>query len=217
MLDPPPFPLTITPGFIADSNKTLEVHCRDRLFQDVAVFNATDRQELFRGTGKGIKSWSFRRSLIGPNDKHLLDLRHYSLDVKNRWIVEDPKEKKLASIEHVNQITKAHSAVDATIFGGREGRDVVLEMRPLDRSALTTELNLKGATIARISLIGDNDIIFNEARGKDRSVWRVEVAEGADMALVRFLCPCFVRMMLMKVQVTVMVLVRAEMAHVWRQ
>ncbi|GAB1728351.1 hypothetical protein NU195Hw_g1656t1 [Hortaea werneckii] len=189
------------PGYMTQDETTLEMHCRDRLFRDVSVFDVTNRKEVFRVTGNGLLSWSLRRSLEDSTGKHLLDFRHFSLDVKNRWIVEEPNhERKLAVIEHVNQLTRSHSAVDATFWGADGGEDAVVEMRPLDRSAMTTTLSIMDSTVAEVSKIADNDIVFNQARGKDRTAWRVRVAANVDLTIVM-----------------VMMLCRAEMSHVWRQ
>lgn len=56
--------------------------------------------EIFHVKSKWGKFWSFRRSLDDAAGQSVLDFRHYSLVIKNRWTVEDPSGKQLASIEH---------------------------------------------------------------------------------------------------------------------
>jgi hypothetical protein len=157
----PPFSLMMIPGYVSDIPKTLEIHCQDRIFNDVSSFDTTKRKELFRVKRKGPMSWSWRRSLIDVQGKHVLDSEHYSLDVKNRWIAETPEGRKLATVEHKSQITKEHSSVNAVFLGAYAGDDITVEMRPADRSALTTAISVRGIALAEIWKTGDNDIAFN--------------------------------------------------------
>lgn len=185
-LDKAPCRVVVTPGNTTAQETTLEVHCRDRVFQDVSVFDVTNKREIFRVTGNGIMSWSFRRALMDANGEHILDFRHYDISAKNRWTIESPEGKQMATMEHVNQVTKSHSNVNAVFFSAHNGDDINVEMRQLDRAALTTVLMIQGTTVAEINLIKENDIIFNQARGKERSVWNVRVAADMDLTLVRY-------------------------------
>lgn len=71
------------------------------------------------------------------------------------------------------------------LFGGADGgEDVAVEMRQLDRGAMTTTLSMMDSTVAEVSEISDNDIVFNQARGKDRTAWRIRVAANIDLTIV---------------------------------
>jgi hypothetical protein len=58
----------------------------------------------------------------------------------------------------------------------------MVEVRPKDQKAITMLVNIGGKTAAEIHLTEVNDTV--KLRG-DRSDWKVRVAGGVDLALVR--------------------------------
>ncbi|KAI0850326.1 tubby C-terminal-like domain-containing protein [Daldinia vernicosa] len=196
-LQTPSPPVNILNGYVSPQQVTLNVYCHDRIFKKVTVTDSTS-QPVFRveGTSFGT-SWSWRRKVFDSSNTHLFDFRHKSVDIKNGWIIENPNGDKLCSLVHKSQITRSHSAIDATVRT-QVGEEVLVIMRPNDHAALATTISVDGAAIATIRKVEDNDVASLGTR--DRSVWEVRVASGVDLSLIMILMLC-----------------RAEMCHVWRQ
>ena len=182
-LNPPPTPLSISDHPISKSELTFSVHCHDRYFKSVTVVDDAG-QELFSAQSPGVKSWSWRRTVKGTSGLPLFELRHFNYLTENNWLVETPSGREIAKIKHISRFAKQHSALDMTFHNEADkGNDVELNVRPQDRSAVTTLVTLKDACIAVIQLIGSNDI--TDLSNADRSTWSVRVASGVDLALVR--------------------------------
>ena len=92
------------------------------------------------------QSWSLRRSLYDGKGDHLLDFRHRSLDIKNRWLVESPSGQKIANLQHYKELTRLHSNVDMFL----ESSETTVHMRQADATGSRTFLSSHGATIAQI-------------------------------------------------------------------
>ncbi|KAI0010571.1 hypothetical protein F4779DRAFT_304193 [Xylariaceae sp. FL0662B] len=197
-LQAPNPPLTMLPGHTSQHETTLNVRCHDHAFKKVTVSDDAGKA-LFHveGTTFGT-SWSWRRKVLdSTNDRHLFDFRHESIDIKNGWVVDGPDSRRLCSLVHKSQITKEHSAIDATVRT-EAGEQVLVAMRPIDREALTTTLSVGDTTFGSIQKVEANYIVFQGNR--DKTVWKVRVAPGVDLSLIM-----------------AMVLCRAEMGHVWKQ
>ncbi|KAI1172194.1 hypothetical protein F4777DRAFT_562907 [Nemania sp. FL0916] len=184
--------------YVSQKETTLMLHCHDSTFKKATAVDR-EKHHVFRveGTTWGT-SWSWRRKVFdAAKNQHLFDFRHESLDLKNRWLVEDTTGRKLCSLVHKNQLTANHSAIDATVRTVA-GEDVIVAMRPLDGAALTTTISVGDVVIAIIRKVIDNTKTF---RGdQDNSVWELRVAPLTDLAMILALAMC-----------------RAEMGHVWKQ
>ncbi|KAK5633151.1 hypothetical protein RRF57_008865 [Xylaria bambusicola] len=153
------------------------------------VVNA-EGNPIFRveGTAFG-KSWSWRRKVFDAvNNQHLFDFRHQSLDLKNRWVLEDSTGRKLGSIVHKTQLTTSHSAIDATVRT-TAGEDVLAVMQPRDATALTVTVSINDTIIATITKVADNRRILSHG-DLDSSVWSIKVAAATDLTLVRSFLTC---------------------------
>ncbi|KAI0434848.1 hypothetical protein F5Y09DRAFT_337244 [Xylaria sp. FL1042] len=199
-LESPSPPVNILGDHISQGETTLTLHCHDSTFKKATAVDA-EGNPVFRveGTSWGT-SWSWRRKVFDAIDnRHLFDFRHESLDLKNRWVVEDTTGRKLCSLVHKSQLTTNHSAVDATVRTVA-GEDVLVIMRPRDGAALTTTVSVSdGVVIATISKVVDNTKKLFRGE-QDNSVWELRVAAATDLAMIIALALC-----------------RAEMGHVWKQ
>jgi hypothetical protein len=75
---------------------------------------------------------------------------------------------------------KERSALD--ILVGNNGKETFVEVRPNNRSALTTMVNIEGRPVAAIQLVESNDVVNLE--GLNRSTWEARTANGVDLTLV---------------------------------
>ncbi|KAI1474294.1 hypothetical protein K445DRAFT_315547 [Daldinia sp. EC12] len=196
-LQTPSPPVNIFNDYVSSQETTLNVYCHDRIFERVTVTDSAG-QALFRVEGtKFGTSWSWRRKIFDSSNTHLFDFRHKSIDIKNSWVIENPNGDKICSLVHKSQVTRDHSAVDATVRT-QAGEEVLVTMRPNDHSALTSTISVGGTVIATIRKVEDNDV--SNLGNRDRTVWEVKTASGVDLSLM-----------------VILILCRAEMAHVWRQ
>ncbi|KAI9746226.1 MAG: hypothetical protein M1818_000907 [Claussenomyces sp. TS43310] len=187
----------VADGFIVKEETTIFVRCHDRLFKSVTVVGEAG-QELFTAESKGMGSWTWRRTVKDVSGRPLFDLRHFGYTMKNKWAVESQSGREICTVQHVTFLNKERSALDVMVRNEADkGREVMIEVRPKDRSALRTLVNVEGAPVAEIRLLEANDV---HIKGLDRSVWKARVAGGVDLALI-----------------LVIILCRAEMHHVWRK
>ncbi|RWA12045.1 hypothetical protein EKO27_g3073 [Xylaria grammica] len=197
-LQSPVPPVNMLGDHVSQQETTLRLHCHDSSFKNATVVDA-EGKPVFRVEGATFgTSWSWRRKVFdATTNQHLFDFRHESLDIKNRWVVEDTTGRKLCSIVHKNQLTTNHSAVDATVRT-RVGEDVLVTMRPQDEAALMTTISVDGTAIATIHMDSGKATTFG--RDQDNSVWELRVAAATDLTMIIALALC-----------------RAEMRHVWWQ
>lgn len=107
--------------------------------------------------------------------------------MKNDWAVEDPEGQRVCSIKHVTWLNTTRSALDAIVHcnvADPASKDILVEVRPRDRSAITTMIDIRGADVAEIRLVADNDIMDLEGKRLDRTVWKARVVGGMDLVLV---------------------------------
>ncbi|KAI0160016.1 hypothetical protein GGR52DRAFT_174944 [Hypoxylon sp. FL1284] len=185
-------------GYVSQQPTTMTVVCHDSIFKNVTATDGAGKP-LFRVEGSNFgASWSWRRKVWDSvGDRRLFDFRHESLDLKNRWVVESPDGRKLCSLEHKKQLTRDHSAVDATVRTDA-GEQVLVVMRPNGHAAVTTTVSVGNTVIATIQKVEDNSPGMRGDR--ERSIWEARVPAGVDLGLIM-----------------AMVLCRAEMGHVWKQ
>lgn len=175
-------PVNMLRGHVTADATTLTVHCHDRIFKQV-TFVDNDGRALFRCEGQSYgSSWSWRRKVYDGTGQYLFDLRHNNIDIKNGWVVETPMKQKVCSLDFTSFWTKGPAAITATVRT-QAGENVVVKTHPKDRSALTTAIRVDGISFASITKLEDNDAVRME--GRDRSVWRINVAPGVDLSLVR--------------------------------
>ncbi|KAF3014715.1 hypothetical protein E8E14_007345 [Neopestalotiopsis sp. 37M] len=167
-------------GHVTADATTFTVHCHDRIFKQVTVVD-NDGRALFRCEGQSYgSSWSWRRKVYDGTGQYLFDLRHNNIDIKNGWVVETPMKQKVCSLDFTSFWTKGPAAITATVRT-QPGENVVVKTHPQDRSALTTAIRVDGISFASITKLEDNDAVHME--GRDRSVWRINVAPGVDLSL----------------------------------
>jgi len=221
-LQTPKPPVCMLTGHTTQQETSLTVHCYDKTFKQVTASldtGAASDEPLFdvQGAVWGT-SWSLRRkvhSRSSPGNagsesthSHLFDFRHHSLDLKNGWVVEAAGDGRvLATLVHSNFATKHHSNINATVYT-TAGEDILVTMHQLGDDAKVVQLRVGGkpfATIEKaeanktqVTLVGGFVMQQQAGGNKPRTVWKVKTAAGVDLSLVM-----------------VMVLSRAEMAHVW--
>jgi len=176
------FPVAISDGIIVEGETNITVECHDHLFQSVTVLDEAG-QKLFTAEGKGMGSWSWRRTVKDASGRPLFDLRHFGYTMKNKWAAESPDGREICSLRHVTYLNKERSALDAVVRNeAAKGEEVMVEVRPKDRRALTTLVTIEGAHVAEIRISEANDVV--NLRGLNRSVWKARIAGGVDIALV---------------------------------
>lgn len=181
-LEPLSSPLSIVSGYSLKEETCITVRCHDRVFKSVTVVDDAGRT-LFTVESKGASSLSWRRTVLDSYGHHIFDLRHFGYAMKNKWAVESPEGEEICSLKHATYLNKERSALDAIVKNvADEGKEVMLEMRPKDHSAITTMVTVHGAPVAEIVNTEANDVI--SLNGRDRSVWKARVAKGLDLALV---------------------------------
>lgn len=176
-------PVQMVSGYVTQQEAELTVYCHDIFFKKVTAVDGAGK-ELFRveGTTFGT-SWSWRRRVWdGSGNRHVFDFRHESISIRNGWVVEEPEDhQRLCTLVNKSILTKEHSAINATVHT-QAGEKVGVIMRHRDRAATSTTVSIGDDTIATISKLEDNDILFLGDR--DRSIWKAHVAPGVDMSLV---------------------------------
>jgi hypothetical protein len=181
-LQPLSSPVAIIEGFTTKEDTTLIMHCHDRTFKSVTILSS-DNTPLFTVTGKGSSSFSWRRTIKDSTGVALFDLRHGNWGMKNKWTVERPSGRELCSLQHVEYLGKARSALDMTVLNEADGgKEVLVQIKPKDASALSTVVSVGGVSIAEIRLVEENDL--TNLKDKDRTVWQGRVAGGVDLTLV---------------------------------
>ncbi|KAI2633924.1 hypothetical protein GGS21DRAFT_119744 [Xylaria nigripes] len=177
---------------------TLALRCHDAAFKSCTIEDE-EHNALFRIVGASFgKSWSWRRKVYdAKTNAHLFDFRHENLDIKNRWVVEDPAGNKIGSLVHDTQISSNHSAVNATLRNSA-GEDVRIAMRPEDAAATTTTLSIDGKPFAFLRKVADN--LRRVGGYEDKTIWELRIASAVDLSIIVVLALC-----------------RAEMGHVWQQ
>ncbi|KAI5269543.1 hypothetical protein E4T47_06989 [Aureobasidium subglaciale] len=186
-------------GHIAKHNRTLGLRCHDRHFRDAVVCDEQG-DKLFDFTAKDIgTSWTLRRSLKDTTTgQRLLDLRHTKTSYKV-WVIEDPDGNEFCKIKDTTSIfSSKFTSVDAQILGN--GGRMTIEMRSFDASGSRTTFQVDGTNIAEMTLTDNNDATFLHKRGLDRTTWKLEVAQGVDIALI-----------------VALAFARAEISHAWRR
>lgn len=173
------FPVAIANGFVEKEETSIRMQCHDGVFQRVTVLDEAG-EKLFAIESKGIASWSWRRTIKDASGNTLLHLRKiFVYGIRNKWIVESPSGREICSLRHVS--FRQRQALDVVLQNEYDkGNEVKVEVRPKDKGALTTLVDIKGAPIAEIQLTG-----FNYGLNSlDKSIWKAQVASGVDLALV---------------------------------
>jgi hypothetical protein len=180
-------PVIMSGDFTTKGATKLTMQCHDRLFKRVTIFSEIG-EKLFTVDSKAMGSLTWRRTLRDISGDALLDLRHLGWAMKNKWVVESPTGKELCSLKHTEYMGKERSALD--ILVGNDGKEAFVEVRPNDRSALTTMVNIEGRPVAAIQLVESNDVANLE--GLNRSTWEARIASGVDLTLVSSIPQSFV-------------------------
>jgi hypothetical protein len=175
-------PIAITDGFIKKGETSIIMQCHDRVFSRVTVLDEAGSTP-FKVESKGMASLSWRRTVKDASGTPIFDLRRvnlYGFYIRSKWVVERPSGRELCSMKHVT--FEKRQALDVVVRNEEDnGNEVMVEVRPKDRKAITTQVNVGGAAVAEIQLTEVNDTV--KLRG-DRSDWKARVAGGVDLALV---------------------------------
>lgn len=180
-------PVALSTYFTRHDETRITIQCHDRTFKKITVTDDSTGQPLLTVESKGAKSLSWRRTILDPSGHPLFDFRHFGYAMKNYWAVEDRQGQRVCSIKHVTWLNTTRSALDAIVHcnvADPASKDILVEVRPLDRSAITTMVNIRGADVAEIRLVADNDVMDLEGKGLDRTVWKARVVGGMDLVLV---------------------------------
>lgn len=146
------FPVAISDGLIVDEETTITVECHDRVFQSVTVLDEAG-QTIYTAEGKGMGSWSWRRTVKDASGRSLFDLRHFGYGMKNKWAVESPDGREICSLQHVTYMNKERSALDAVVRNeAAKGEEVTVEVRPMDRGALRTMVSIEDTPVTEFGL-----------------------------------------------------------------
>ncbi|CAD0087572.1 unnamed protein product [Aureobasidium vineae] len=196
-LQSPPIPISRNSKYTTTTTRTLDLRCHDRHFRDAVVCDENG-DKLFDFTAKDLgTSWTLRRSLIDrKSGDHILDLRHTKTSYKS-WILEDSTGNEVSKIKDVTR-GNGFTAVDVQVLAN-DG-DSTVELRSFDRTGRRTSFLVDGRVVAEMTLTDNNDAAFLHKRGLDRTTWRLEVAEGVDIALA-----------------VALAFARAEISHAWRR
>lgn len=179
-LQSPPNPVTLLKGNTSEKERVFTVQCHDRIFEKMTVRDEAG-SEIFTGTGKPLgASWSWRRTIRGTSSTPLFDIHHPKLDIQKPWLIDDANGRRICTLKHVSFWEKDHSAIDM-VFIDKERE--VIQVRPKDRSAITTLVTLGEACIADIRLMESN-VVGGLKDGSDSSLWKARVAGGVDIAVV---------------------------------
>lgn len=184
-------------GYISTGERTVTFQCHDKQFRDAVVLDESGNT-LFKFHAKGtFSSWSVRRSLMGADEKHILDVRHYKSGL-HEWIAEDPQGKQLCLVKDAaGKITSLQAQVTAEdVIGGH----VEVSAQSSDHAGTNTIFKVGDGVVAEMRLMENNDMSFLNWRRLDRSVWKIRIAGGVDLAMIVVLAYC-----------------RAEILHAWRR
>lgn len=187
--DPLPASPVLVPGYTREEDANITVLCHDRTFKSVTVKDDATDQTLFTVESKGAASLSWRRSIFDGSGTKLFDLRHMGYAMKNDWAVENPEGKRICSLRHPSILNKNKSELDAVIHRNLDAaaaatEDTKIEIRPKDRSALTTLVTYRDTELASMMNTEANDVANLEKKGLDRTVWKAHVQRGVDVSLV---------------------------------
>ena len=182
-LETPSFSVAIADGFISKGETSIVMQCHDRVFKRVTVLEEGG-EKLFTAESKGVASMSWRRTVKDASGSPLFELRKVAgYTFKTKWVVESPDGREICSVRQSS--FKQRLALDVVVQNEDDkDNEVMVEVRPKDQNALTTLINVEGASIAEIQMTGVNTSL----NGLDRSVWRARVAGGVDRALVSTSC-----------------------------
>ncbi|KAI4728206.1 hypothetical protein E4T49_04109 [Aureobasidium sp. EXF-10728] len=196
-LQSPTIPISINSTYTTTAPRTLGLRCHDRHFRDAIVCDEHGNR-LFDFTAKTLgTSWTLRRSLIDSTSQtHILDLRHTKTSYKS-WILEDSTGTQVSTIKDVTR-GNGFTAVDVQVAGNYGVRGI--EVRSFDHAGSRTSFLADGMVVAEMTLVDNNDAALLHKRGLDRTTWKLEVAEGVDIALI-----------------VAVAFARAEISHAWRR
>ncbi|KAI4722056.1 hypothetical protein E4T48_01749 [Aureobasidium sp. EXF-10727] len=180
-LQSPTIPISLNSTYTATTPRTLGLRCHDRHFRDAVVCDEHGAK-LFDFTAKNLgTSWTLRRSLIDSKSQiHILDLRHTKTSYKS-WILEDGAGTTVSTMKDVTR-GNGFTAVDVqvAVTDGVRG----IEVRSFDHAGSRTSFSADGTVVAEMTLVDNNDAALLHKRGLDRTTWKLEVAEGVDIALL---------------------------------
>ncbi|TVY51649.1 hypothetical protein LCER1_G007037 [Lachnellula cervina] len=188
LLQPPSVPVAISEEPIGKAEASLTMYCHDRTFHNTTVLSEAGEQ-IFTVESKGSGSLSWRRTVKDASGAHVFNLRHFGYAFKNKWAVESPSGREIGTLRMVKALGREHSAFDMVVLNEADkGNEVDFEIRPNDRSALMTTVNIDGSPVVEIRVLESNDVV--RLRDKDRSIWEARLAGGVDQALILAIMLC---------------------------
>lgn len=111
------------------------------------------------------------------------------------FVVEDAQEQHLCFIKDTTAYGGNFTTLEAQI---PDDTGVTVSIHSFDHSGARTLFEVNGLPFAEMHLIENNNLPALSSRGLNRSLWKLRVAGGTDMALVLALAMC-----------------RVETLHVW--
>lgn len=113
---------------------------------------------------------------------------------RDAWGVKSLEGEEICSLRHPSFTSYFTNVFAIDVLDSKS--EVVAKMRPQDQKGLMTTVQMDGVDVVEIQLIGMND----DTKVLDRTTWKAKVASGVDLVLV-----------------VAIMLVRAELQHVWRK
>jgi hypothetical protein len=200
-LSQPAVPISCDSGYVSKTNSTITFRCHDKHFRDAVACDENGNTWFKLGADSLWTSWSLRRTLrSAADDKHILDVRHHNSKYKE-WVAEDPQGRRLCLVkDSVSKVGKATSMQAQVVAKEVVGDHIIVDMQSSDRAGTKTVFRVGEVAIAEMNIVENNDLSFLGTRGLDRSVWKIRLAAGVDIALILALAYC-----------------RAEVLHIWRR
>jgi hypothetical protein len=164
------------------------------MFHSLTVLDEAG-EKLFTGDSEAsLASWSWPRTVKHISGIPIFNLRKvFGYSVKNKWVVESPSGREVSTLRHVSWSQR--EALDMVVKNeAYKGNEVTVEVRPKDKSALTTLANIGGAIIAEIQPTEFNDVV--DLNDRDRNVWKTRIAGGVDLALVSIDAAAYIQILI---------------------
>ncbi|KAH8692575.1 hypothetical protein BGW36DRAFT_399413 [Talaromyces proteolyticus] len=183
---PQTYPVAIADGFIQNEpeQRTIYMRCPDALFKHVEVLDESGKI-LFTSEGHPHTSRTWRRTVRDAAGTTIFHLRTYIL----YWKVQGPGDDDICKVDHVARQSNP-KALDLIVKNQADkGIDELVEVRPTDLAGVTVLVNIRNEPVASIQLIGANPTSPFRKKS-DRSVWKAQIANGVDLALIVAIMLC---------------------------
>ncbi|TVY45743.1 hypothetical protein LSUB1_G000407 [Lachnellula subtilissima] len=128
LLQPPSVPVAIFEDTISKGETSLTMYCHDRTFDKITVLGEAN-EKLFTVDSKGSGVLSWRRTVKDASGVHIFDIRHFGYAFSNKWVVESPSGREVATLRMVKALGREHSAFDMAVLNeADEGYEVQIKI-----------------------------------------------------------------------------------------